>query len=206
MRKTKTEAQKTRQHLLDAALEVFWRDGVTRASLQAIAQEAGITRGALYWHFKNKEDLFETLFEQQYADFFAAFNDQTLRDNQDVWTHLQHNLTTMFETLATRESKHKFCNVMFSKCEQTAGNETITELACRYHRLFQKQIAYALQLSREQGRLPENTDIELAAIYLESSLVGLIKIWIGEPERFDLMEKSKRVIAANMRALQRGVL
>ena len=205
MRKTKTEAQKTCQHLLDAALEVFWRDGVTRASLQAIAQEAGVTRGALYWHFKNKEDLFETLFEQQYADFFAAFNDQTLRDNQDVWTHLQHNLTTMFETLATRESKHKFCNVMFSKCEQTAGNETITELACRYHRLFQKQIAYALQLSREQGRLPENTDIELAAIYLESSLVGLIKIWIDEPERFDLIAKSKRVIAANMRVLQQGL-
>ena len=205
MRKTKTEAQKTRQHLLDAALEVFWRDGVTRASLQAIAQEAGVTRGALYWHFKNKEYLFETLFEQQYADFFAAFNDQTLRDNQDVWTHLQHNLTTMFETLATRESKHKFCNVMFSKCEQTASNETITELACRYHRLFQKQIAYALQLSREQGRLPENTDIELAAIYLESSLVGLIKIWIDEPERFDLIAKSKRVIAANMRVLQQGL-
>lgn len=205
MRKTKTEAQKTRQHLLDAALEVFWRDGVTRASLQAIAQEAGVTRGALYWHFKNKEDLFETLFEQQYADFFAAFNDQTLRDNQDVWTHLQHNLTAMFETLATRESKHKFCNMMFSKCEQTAGNETITELACRYHRLFQKQIAYALQLSREQGRLPENTDIELAAIYLESSLVGLIKIWIDEPERFDLIAKSKRVIAANMRVLQQGL-
>ncbi|WP_455016517.1 multidrug efflux system transcriptional repressor MtrR [Kingella oralis] len=205
MRKTKTEAQKTRQHLLDAALEVFWRDGVTRASLQAIAQEAGVTRGALYWHFKNKEDLFETLFEQQYADFFAAFNDQTLRDNQDVWTHLQHNLTAMFETLATRESKQKFCNVMFSKCEQTAGNETITELACRYHRLFQKQIAYALQLSREQGRLPENTDIELAAIYLESSLVGLIKIWIDEPERFDLIAKSKRVIAANMRVLQQGL-
>jgi len=191
--------------LLDAALEVFWRDGVTRASLQAIAQEAGVTRGALYWHFKNKEDLFETLFEQQYADFFAAFNDQTLRDNQDVWTHLQHNLTTMFETLATRESKHKFCNVMFSKCEQTAGNETITELACRYHRLFQKQIAYVLQLSREQGRLPENTDIKLAAIYLESSLVGLIKIWIDEPERFDLIAKSKRVIAANMRVLQQGL-
>lgn len=149
--------------------------------------------------------MFETLFEQQYADFFAAFNDQTLRDNQDVWTHLQHNLTAMFETLATRESKQKFCNVMFSKCEQTAGNETITELACRYHRLFQKQITYALQLSREQGRLPENTDIELAAIYLESSLVGLIKIWIDEPERFDLIAKSKRVIAANMRVLQQGL-
>ena len=84
MRKTKIEANKTRQHLLNAALEVFWREGVTRASLQAIAQQAGVTRGALYWHFKNKEDLFESMFEQQYADFLAAFNDETLRDNQDV--------------------------------------------------------------------------------------------------------------------------
>ena len=187
-------------------MEVFWREGVTRASLQAIAQQAGVTRGALYWHFKNKEDLFETLFEQQYADFLAAFNDQTLRDNQDVWAHLQHNLNAMFETLATNPSRHKFCDVMFAKCEQTASNETITELAHRYHRLFQKQIAYALQLSREQGRLPENTDIELAAIYLESSLVGLIKIWLDEPNRFDLIGKSRRVIAANMQALQQGIL
>ena len=206
MRKTKTEATRTRQHLLDAALEVFWREGVTRASLQAIAQQAGVTRGALYWHFKNKEDLFESMFEQQYADFLAAFNDETLRDNQDVWSHLQHNLNAMFETLATNPSRHKFCDVMFAKCEQTASNETITELAHRYHRLFQKQIAYALQLSREQGRLPENTDIELAAIYLESSLVGLIKIWLDEPNRFDLIGKSRQVIAANMRALQQGIL
>ena len=155
---------------------------------------------------KIKEDLFENLFERQFADFLVAFNDETLRDKQDVWTHLQHNLNALFEALVTKKERHKFCNVMFLKCEQTASNETITALACRYHRLFQKQIAYALQLSREQGSLPENTDIELAAIYLESSLVGLIKIWLDEPERFDLMEKSKRVIAANMRALQQGVL
>ena len=62
MRKTKLEAEKTRQHLLDAALEVFWRKGVTSASLQEIAEEAGVTRGALYWHFANKEALFEALF------------------------------------------------------------------------------------------------------------------------------------------------
>lgn len=52
MRKTKAESQKTRQHLLNAALEVFHKQGVTRATLQEIAQEAGVTRGALYWHFR----------------------------------------------------------------------------------------------------------------------------------------------------------
>ena len=51
MRKTKQEAQKTRQHLLNAALEIFWRMGVTRATLQEIAQQAGVTRGAVVLAF-----------------------------------------------------------------------------------------------------------------------------------------------------------
>nr|ADO32809.1 truncated multiple transferable resistance repressor [Neisseria gonorrhoeae] len=62
MRKTKTEALKTKEHLMLAALETFYRKGIARTSLNEIAQTAGVTRGALYWHFKNKEDLFDALF------------------------------------------------------------------------------------------------------------------------------------------------
>ena len=62
MRKTKEEAQQTRSNLLNAALNVFYERGVAQASLDEIAKAAGVTRGALYWHFKNKEDLFEALF------------------------------------------------------------------------------------------------------------------------------------------------
>lgn len=69
MRKTKAEAEKTRQDLLDAALEIFYHNGVTNTSLQAIAEQAGVTRGALYWHFKNKEDLFDALFERHFSPF-----------------------------------------------------------------------------------------------------------------------------------------
>ena len=62
MRKTKEEAYQTRCNLLVAALSVFYERGVAQASLDEIAKAAGVTRGALYWHFKNKEDLFEALF------------------------------------------------------------------------------------------------------------------------------------------------
>ena len=58
MRKTKEEAYQTRCNLLVAALSVFYERGVAQASLDEIAKAAGVTRGALYWHFKNKEDLF----------------------------------------------------------------------------------------------------------------------------------------------------
>lgn len=85
MRKTKIEAQKTRQHLLDAALEVFWRNGVTRSSLQEIAQEAGVTRGALYWHFKNKEDLFDALFHCYFTPLVEPFDSDEAKASDNLW-------------------------------------------------------------------------------------------------------------------------
>ncbi|RME96025.1 MAG: TetR family transcriptional regulator, partial [Alphaproteobacteria bacterium] len=56
-RKTREEAEKTRQHILDAAFTLFARQGFSRTTLQQIAAAAGVTRGAVYWHFKDKVDL-----------------------------------------------------------------------------------------------------------------------------------------------------
>jgi TetR/AcrR family acrAB operon transcriptional repressor len=54
VRRTKTEALETRNSLLDAAEHLFQARGVSRTSLNDIANEAGTTRGAIYWHFKDK--------------------------------------------------------------------------------------------------------------------------------------------------------
>src|SRR5882757_7288734 len=63
-RRTKAEAEETRQKILDAAERLFFIDGVSRTSLEHIATAAGVTRGAIYWHFKNKLELFEALHER----------------------------------------------------------------------------------------------------------------------------------------------
>ncbi|WP_294001627.1 TetR family transcriptional regulator [Sphaerotilus sp.] len=64
VRRTKEEAAATREHLLDMAEVVFLREGVARTSLQSIAAEAGLTRGALYWHFRDKAELFNAMVER----------------------------------------------------------------------------------------------------------------------------------------------
>jgi len=50
-----------RQKILDAATEIFKRDGIEKASMRKIAQEAGYTTGAIYALFAGKEDLYATL-------------------------------------------------------------------------------------------------------------------------------------------------
>lgn len=61
VRRTKEEAQATREHLLDTAEQVFLARGLSRSSLQDIAAAAGLTRGAIYWHFADKVALFDAM-------------------------------------------------------------------------------------------------------------------------------------------------
>ena len=63
-RRTKEDALATREALLDAAVCVFGRRGVARSSLAEIAEQAGLTRGAVYWHFKDKGELFNAMMDR----------------------------------------------------------------------------------------------------------------------------------------------
>ena len=64
VRRTKADAEATRTALLDAAEQLFQANGVSRTSLQDIASAAGTTRGAIYWHFKDKADLFNAMMDR----------------------------------------------------------------------------------------------------------------------------------------------
>ena len=64
-RKTKADALKTRQHLIETAIVQFAARGVSNTTLNDIADAASVTRGALYWHFENKTQLFNELWLQQ---------------------------------------------------------------------------------------------------------------------------------------------
>lgn len=71
MRVPKEHAERTRENLLKAGLKVFSEKGFAATRLEDIAQEAGVTRGAIYWHFKNKLELFCELFLTFIQMFFA---------------------------------------------------------------------------------------------------------------------------------------
>ena len=76
-RRTKEDALTTRNDLLDAAEYLFLSQGVSRTSLQDIARRAGATRGAVYWQFTDKADLFNAMIERVTLPLEAAFFDDT---------------------------------------------------------------------------------------------------------------------------------
>ena len=74
-RRTKAEAEQTRQKILKAALDLFTEKGYERATFEDVADRIGLTKGAVYWHFKSKPDLFAELV----ADMTASHTEQISR-------------------------------------------------------------------------------------------------------------------------------
>lgn len=77
---TREHAEITRKNVLKAGLKVFSEKGFAATRLEDIAKEAGVTRGAIYWHFNNKLDLFCELFVTSIEILFADAHKILLSD------------------------------------------------------------------------------------------------------------------------------
>jgi AcrR family transcriptional regulator len=98
MRRTKEDADITRQKLLEAALRVFSDKGFAATRLSDIGEAAGVTRGAIYWHFGNKKELFITLFREQMDPFFELIKN-ILHEDTTPLTKIEKVMHSFFEKL-----------------------------------------------------------------------------------------------------------
>ena len=105
--KNQNRSLKTKEYLMLAALDTFYQKGIARTSLNEIAQAAGVTRGALYWHFKNKEDLFDALFQRICDDIESCIKEDSNNNNEQAWSSFRLTLTRFFERLQHNELHYK---------------------------------------------------------------------------------------------------
>ena len=195
MRKTKEEAYQTRCNLLAAALTIFYERGVSKASLDEIAKTAGVTRGALYWHFKNKEDLFEALFQSHYANIEQQL-EQVLHSDptNDPLNLLFKSVLQHFDSLVNDHDFRKFNTILLYRCEQTEDNHSIVELTRQYHRRWDQLLYNIINECKRQQILDQWLNIERALLFLISTLSGLSAKWLDDPQAFDLMQHAPAVI------------
>ena len=179
MRKTKAEAQKTREQLLQSALDTFFLHGVAKTPLQAIARNAGVPRGALYCHFKNKEELFEELFRQTFEDFRTTFSDGLKKADKQS---LKQLLNSIFAHIKHDELHHKLFVITHLKCEYTEENKAIMAVQKKYIALWEEQIREIVLRCTARNELPGDLHIDLAITYLRATICGLMEMWLHEDD------------------------
>ena len=116
-RRTKEEALVTRELILDAAERVFHQRGVSRTSLQEIAKEAGLTRGAIYWHFENKGELFHAMMERVTLPMMARMTDITPADLERPLDKILRNTAAALHQIANDPQVRRVFEIAMQKVE-----------------------------------------------------------------------------------------
>ena len=92
-----------RKLILRSAKEEFLAHGFEGASLRTICKKAGLTTGAFYSHFKQKEELFEALVDPMIAEFRGVYSNVMSRELEDLNTGVENELTSITYAIAHRD-------------------------------------------------------------------------------------------------------
>lgn len=174
-RRTKEEAEQTRNAILDAAEQLFFERGVARTTLEEIARAAGVTRGAVYWHFRDKVDLFDAM--QSRARLPQEDVLDSLLLSQDTDRPLDRLCATMLEVchvMATDLRRRRVFTILFHRCEYVEEMRAVAQrkqdrtdqMLDRSRRFFEK--------AAQKGELSPVWPPAAAALGLHALMVGLL--------------------------------
>ena len=164
-RKTKEAAERTRQQIIHAARQVFHECGVSRTSLESIARAAGVTRGAVYWHFANKADLFFAMREQTSLPLLARTDSLLLAEGlTDPLDGVEQAIIEVFHSLENCPEVGQMFEIMVLRCEYVDEFAAVQAEVNRPVLDFLGKIETAYHRAQERGTLRPGLDPGLVAL------------------------------------------
>jgi len=200
-RRTKDDADATRNSLLDAAERVFYDKGVARASLNEIAQAAGATRGAIYWHFKDKVDLFNAMVERVTLPLEAAFGADEPPAGTDPLQRLRSMVARLFTVIENDAHARRVFEIAMYRVEYVSELSSVRERHLASLARFHALLARDLQEAAQQAGVALPMELGAAATGLQGLFDGLLQAWILGGAPFPLADMGRQVVDVYLRGL-----
>jgi TetR/AcrR family acrAB operon transcriptional repressor len=200
MRRTKEEAAETRQALLDAALRVFSRQGYAGTRLEDVAAEADMTRGAIYWHFKSKADLYNTLVAEVSLRAGRAA-DLARIEGGDPLENFRRIMIRMLELVEEDAQYRAVLELTLLKTELTPELEGGMHIKVEAIRAGQAQLKDVLRGGIERGLVRRDLDPAEGARAYFSLVNGAVMLWLLDPGAFSLKASAPALVEVYVRGI-----
>ncbi|MBU9339563.1 TetR family transcriptional regulator [Burkholderia multivorans] len=157
-RKTREESLAIKHRILDAAELVLLDKGVAQTAMADLAEAAGMSRGAVYGHYRNKMEVCLAMCDRAFARTSEGFE---AGDGLPAFATLRHAASHYLRQCGEPGSMQRVLVILYTKCEQSDENAAL------------------LRRAIEAGELAADLDVHLAAVYLVSLLEGVFAsmIW-----------------------------
>lgn len=199
VRRTKADAEATRTALLDAAEQLFQANGVSRTSLQEIASAAGTTRGAIYWHFKDKADLFNAMMDRvtlplEQSTYAAQLDEAPLQQ-------VRMSVLTALHKAATDEQARRVFEIATQQVEYNGEMLAVRERKLRWRDEYLLYLTQQLDAAAADACIRLAIPTRSAALGLKAILTGVLDNWLLDTEDFDLVQVGTQVMDSYLAGL-----
>ncbi|MCP4162036.1 MAG: TetR family transcriptional regulator [Deltaproteobacteria bacterium] len=187
-RKTKEEALKTKISILDSALSLIYERGYSKTSLVDIAKQLGLTKGAVYWHFESKKDLFITLIKD-ISEKMDKILDPIARKIKTP-----NDLKSFFHeyalVVAQDQQINKFFNILVYKIEWNEDLSDATELLNQNDDEIILYIEYLFKKWKKKKIISKDIEPLKTAKVLISHFYGVVYDSATESDLIELVDIS----------------
>jgi len=199
VRKTKEDAELTRQRLIDAAREVFLQRGVSRTTIEHIAAAAGVTRGAVYWHFSNKTELFRAMREQVLLPLIDRMDDTLLVEGtEDPLARIERFLSGTIQFLSEDMATRQTYEIMMIKCEYVDEfAEVLPQILQTCSGIIEK-IRLTYERAKIKGLLRDDADPASLAMDTHLFFTGLLHMWVKDSGNGIYRQQAHELIKAHV--------
>ena len=191
MRKTKEEAEVTRQAILQSAMDTFYEKGYSKTTFDEIAKRINLTKGAVYWHFRNKPDLIAAIindyFEKQRA--YIEERQPVIQSFDDIISYFLHHIHFMLNN----ENNYKvgfflICQMEWSEAILQRVSAQIKDIRSYPLQLFKE----TLTLLQKRGEINPNVNIEELASLSMYMWRGIMSSYISKADPMSLSQMMLR--------------
>ena len=172
-----------RRQILAAALQVFSRQGYAGTTLDDITNAAELSKGAIYWYFTSKADLFATLLGER-ASIFTEILEDAARQGATPLQSLELMWLRWMESLETDRSYQAYVRLAHLRVEVADEPAEGMDARRAEERRSQALITERLLAAVVRGELPDDLDIEAAALTFVGVGNGLVRAWLLVPDTF----------------------
>ncbi len=189
MRRTKEDAAITRDKLLDVALSVFSKNGYSATTLGDIAKEAGVTRGAIYWHFGSKSELYGSLV-QEYSARGSSIAQQAIEEGGSVKEIIRRIFVRLLSSIEDDRKLRAMMEISLFKTELTPEFMADRQVQIENGRALIQGISEAIHQGITSGEIRSDLDPSVGARAFIAYQNGAIHLWLIDPDSFSLKESA----------------
>lgn len=201
-RKTKLEAEQTRTRILDAAERLFFERGVGKTSLEEIAAAADVTRGAVYWHFRNKADLFLALHERVRLPQEEVMARAVAERHPDPLAVIEESILAAMTLIGGDERRRRVFSIFLFRCEYVDEMEDALARQREVDHRFRCSLIDCFELASQTGLLDASWQPQDAALALKSLTSGLLADYLRNPADRDLGAEAAKALPPLFRAFR----